>query len=240
MNEWHNDFLQKFDALQSNTIFCAWTGTNSMSAQRIQALWSIYSNTRCPVVFVNRQSLKCWEKTDSPFHPGYEYLSDTHKSDYLRCYLMHHFGGGWTDVKHTTADWRPLFAELRRSSALALGYQELADGIPHLDNPLGDELRKHHLKNIGLCAFIYKRYSNITYDWYRQVHVLMDHCFEELRANPATQPQEVLGMKLPNNTHSNYPLRWAQILGEILHPITFRNKEKLLHGNIAPLFHSYR
>ena len=240
MTSWQRDYLANFDGIQSNTIFCMWAGTNPMSAQRIQALWSIYNNTRCPIVFINHQSLRDWEKPEHPYHPAFEYLSDTHKSDYIRCYLMHHYGGGWTDIKHTSTDWRPHFATLKTSSALALGYQEIADGIPHIKGPLGDKLRANYKENIGLCAFIFKRYSTITYEWTEKLNSKLDSLLSRLREHPAATPQDQLGLKNPNGGISEYPIEWAGILGEIFHPITYENRTMILQSTIAPKFYAYR
>lgn len=217
-----------------------WAGTNPMSTQRIQALWSIYNNTRCPIVFINHQSLRDWEKPEHPYHPAFEYLSDTHKSDYIRCYLMHHYGGGWTDIKHTSTDWRPHFAALKASGALALGYQEIADGIPHIKSPLGDKLRANYKENIGLCAFIFKRKSLITQCWYEQLTHELDERAPELKKNPASHPQDQRDLILPTGKTSRYPVAWAEILGEIFHPIMYQHKKQIIQHPIQPQFYGYR
>ncbi len=217
-----------------------WAGTNAMSSQRIQALWSIYSNTRCPIVYINHQSLRDWEKPEYPYHPAFEYLSDTHKSDYMRCYLMHHYGGGWADIKHTSADWRPHFAELRRSNALALGYQEIPDGIPHIKGPLGDELRANYRQNIGLCAFILKSNSIITQNWLSQVHQRLNELLPRLKRHPAQHPQDHLGAILLEGTASHYPIMWAGILGEIFHPLLYQHRTSVIQRDLQPIFHGYR
>jgi hypothetical protein len=211
-----------------------------MSSQRIQALWSIYNNTRCPVVYINHQSLRDWEKPEYPYHPAFEYLSDTHKSDYIRCYLMHHYGGGWADIKHTSADWRPHFAKLRSSNALALGYQEIADGIPHIKGPLGDELRANHKQNIGLCAFIFKRDNKITANWLTSLHETLDLVYNDLKNNPATHPQDNTGTLLSCGRKSTYPISWSGILGDIFHPLMYKNRSQILQDHINPLFYGYR
>ena len=239
-------FLKNFDGLQNNTIFCMWTGTNPLSAQRINALWTIFNHTRCPVAYINHDSYKDWELTDHPFHAAFPYLSETHKSDYLRCYFMHHYGGGYSDLKLTHKSWVPLFEQLRKSSALALGYQEIAQGIPHVSGALGDEIRAHHHQLIGLCAFIFKKKSRLTKEWLDLTHQVLDSKLEALRMHPAKHPQDQFGVLIEGVLGSNsqypspYPLRWAEILGEIFHPLTYANKTDLLQGDIAPIFHSYR
>ncbi len=211
-----------------------------MSSQRINALWTIFNHTRCPVAYINHDSYKEWELKEHPFHPAFTYLSETHKSDYLRCYFMHHYGGGYTDLKLTHKSWIPLFEQLRCSNALALGYQEIALGIPHVSGALGDEIRAHHKELIGLCAFIFKKKSRLTESWLSLTHQVLDANLDALQKNPAKHPQDQFGVLFEDNLPSPYPLRWAQILGEIFHPLTYANKSDLLLADIAPIFHSYR
>jgi hypothetical protein len=153
---------------------------------------------------------------------------------------MHHYGGGWADIKHTNTDWRPHFAKLRSSNALALGYQEIADGIPHIKGPLGDELRANHKQNIGLCAFIFKRYSAMTHAWAQALDSKLDSLLDALHKNPATAPQDQLGLKKRDGSISTYPVEWAGILGEIFHPITYQHRDQIIQGDLAPLFYGYR
>jgi hypothetical protein len=153
---------------------------------------------------------------------------------------MHHYGGGWADIKHTSADWRPYFAKLRSSDALALGYQEIPDGIPHIKGPLGDELRENHKENIGLCAFILKRYSVITHEWAQTLNSKLDSLLNPLRENPATTPQDQLGLKKSDGSTSRYPVEWAGILGEIFHPITYQYRDLVLQAHIEPRLYGYR
>lgn len=49
---------------------------------------------------------------EEPIHKAFEFLSLIHKSDYLRCYLLYHYGGGYTDVKHLHTDLKPYFKRL--------------------------------------------------------------------------------------------------------------------------------
>ncbi len=236
----NRDFLSEFNGVQSNTIFCLWAGSNAMSPQRIQALWSIYNNTRCQIAFINSNSIRDWERPEYPFHPAFDDLSDTHKSDYLRCYLMHHYGGGWADIKHTSSDWRPSFRKLRQSDSLALGYQEIPEGIPHISGPLGDEIRLNYHSVIGLCAFIFKKQSEITLNWIKSTHQTLDIFETELKSHPAKHPQDQKNLLLPDGSRSRYPLEWATILGEIFHPIVYRSRERILQSKIMPALFGYR
>lgn len=234
------NYLYNFDGVKSRTIFCFWTGSEDMSANRIQALWSIFNQTGCSMTYINKINLKSWIKPGFELHPAYEYLSSTHKSDYLRCYFMHHYGGGYTDIKNTRVSWHPFFEKLETSYKYALGYSELAHGMPHLNGQLGDEIRAVHSQLIGLCAFIFKKNSHLTYEWLMSTHKLLDEKFILLKDNPAQHPLDQTNVILPDGKRSKYPLRWAELLGEIFHPLIYENRKYLILDDIAPIFSGYR
>ena len=231
---------EPFNGLASRTIFCLWTGPEVMSENRLKALWSILKNTGRPVAFITQDTLDYWILPDHPLHPAYPYLSSTHKSDYLRCYLMHYYGGGYTDIKLTTAQWAPFFSQLESSPELALGYTELAHGIPHLQGAQGDEIRAAHKDLIGLCSFIFKRQTILTTAWHDQVNAILDLKLSLLKEYPAQHPLDQIGIILPDGKPSLYPLRWAEILGEILHPLFYLHRDMLIKSPIQPIFREYR
>jgi hypothetical protein len=236
----HQTFLSDFDALRSRTVFCLWTGNELMSDNRLQAIWTIFSNTGCPVAFVNRHTLAEWIKPDFPLHPAFTYLSATHRADYLRCYLMHHYGGGYTDIKPTTKTWGRFFGEIEASDKLALGYTELPHGIPHVEGEFGDLLRKSHAELIGLCAFIFKKNTPLTGEWLAQTERLLDAKLALLQQHPAQHPLDQTDVVLANGEKSRYPLRWAELLGEIFHPLVYEYRRHLLQAPIEPAFGGYR
>ena len=159
-------FLRNFNGVHSRTLFCLWTGNELMSENRLKALWTIFKNTGRPVAFITKDTLPQWIHPEHPLHPAYEYLSSTHKSDYLRCYLMHLYGGGYADIKYTTVQWEPFFAQLETMvDQLALGYTELAHGMPHLLGAQGDQIRAAHQELIGLCALIFTPHTELTTAW---------------------------------------------------------------------------
>ena len=42
---------------------------------------------------------------EHPLHQSFNYLSETHKADYLRTYFMRFHGGGYSDIKKTSGSW---------------------------------------------------------------------------------------------------------------------------------------
>ena len=230
------------DGLAGNVIFCTWTGNNPMSSQRAEALMSIYKHTCCPILFLTQGNISEWEIATSPFHPAYPFLSETHKADYLRCYMMHHFGGGYTDLKVTHASWTSFFARLRQSrTAYGLGYQEIgANGVSPCGGALEQELRANYARLIGNCAYIFRKQTPFTTRWLGATHRLLDLKLDALQRHPAQHPLDQQGLILPDGKISLYPLRWQEILGELFHPLAYEFKDRLLQAEIAPRFWGYR
>ena len=231
-----------FDGVRGNVIFCAWTGSNPLTANRAEALLSIYRETGCPVMFLNNATLRRWEKPDAPFHPAFEFLSETHRADYLRCYLMHFYGGGYTDLKHTAKSWSAAFELLRASPrAVGIGYQELGpQSVAPCGEPLESILRENAAKLIGNCAYIFRKNSAFTTRWLAATHALLDGRLERLRAHPARHPMDQTGVQLPDGSVSAYPLRWTEMLGDIFHPLVYEFHDTLIQADLMPSFQNYR
>lgn len=231
-----------FDGVAGEAIFCTWTGTTPLTPQRAECLLSVYRETHCPVLLLTPANTSSWIKPDAPFHPAFPFLSEVHRADYLRVYLMHHWGGGYTDIKRTSASWRPHFAQLRAApDAFGLGYSEIGpQGVAHPPDTDGDEMKADAHRLIGNCAYIFRRNTAFTRRWLANTEAALDGKLAALRHHPAQHPADRLGITLPDGSTSQYPLRWAEVLGEIFHPLVHRDRDRFVHAEIAPQFHGYR
>jgi len=203
---------------------------------------SIFRDTGRPVMFVTDANVHEFEHPDSPFHPAIQYLSEVHKADYLRCYLMHHYGGGYTDVKPVLRPWSSFFRTLGDSDALALGYPEVsASAVAQLPGALGDALRQHYAELIGYCSMVFKRRTALTTQWMSATHAKLDLILEDLRAHPAQHPMDQRGVRLPSGAISEYPLQWTELGGNIFHPVILQYRDQVLKvPDITPQLHDYR
>jgi hypothetical protein len=207
-------------------IFVLWTGENQMGANRLKGLDSIIANNSS-VTLVTRNNLKDW--ICEPLHPGYEFLSDVHKSDYLRCYLMHFYGGGYMDVKCCERSWSATFAAFESSNMWACGYREVAPyHVAQCDNAAQRRLLEINYKRlIGMCAFIFKPNTPMTEEWYSKVWQKMDAKYDLLKATPGNV----------RGDNPGYPLRWTELLGDILHPLCLKYSQKIIQDDrIKPNF----
>jgi hypothetical protein len=222
-------------------VFTFWTGTNPITKNRIAALDNIRATVGVPVILITQNNLKEWIKENYPLHPAYNYLSSVHKADYLRCYFMYHYGGGYTDIKFQTGSWTESFNKLNNSpTSIAIGYKEINGGVAQVhDQKLYEEMRKVYYKLIGNCAYIFRRNTFFTKEWYNQTHKKLDEKFEELKKNPAKSHRDSKG-SLINNVFSKYPLEWSEILGRIFHPLVYKYNDQILQGLPTPIFKKYQ
>ena len=199
-----------------------------MSEQRMRCLNTMSEQTQCDVQLVTPDNLSSFLLPEHPLHPAYGYLSEVHKSDYLRTYFMHHYGGGYSDIKIQTGSWRSLFDSFLCSDAYILGYTEAKAG------DIAYQPVSHAWKElVGNGAYICKPYTPLTTEWYSEMMHLLDEKYEELRAHPATHARD------HTQLNTGYPLGWSELLGSIFHRVCYKYRDHIAHGLPAPLFYNY-
>lgn len=140
---------------------------------------------------------------------------------------MHHYGGGYTDIKENICDWRSYFNMLYDPDTWIIGYKEIGPhGVAILPGQFGKILRRRWDKLIGLDAFICKPKTCFTAEWYKKLHKTLDYYYDKLKENPATHPQERYDM-IVNGVKSEYPIPWTGILGNIFHPLCLIYNKKI-------------
>jgi len=210
-----------------NIIYCVWTGDNKMSSQREKCLEQLITTSNCEVILITKSNLHEYILHDHPFHPAYEYLSETHKCDYLRTYLMHFYGGGYSDIKKTTGSWNKSFEDLKNSNYWICGYEEIEGGVAYVPN-----IDKYK-ELVGNCAYICKPHTPLTSEWYNEMIALLDTKLEELKLNPSKHTRDC------KTSYSSYPIEWNEMLGRIFHKVTYKYKEYLLNTLPISIFYDY-
>ena len=211
--------------IEPKTIFCFWTGDTPMSDARRACLGTI-PNARIITPHLVSDLLL----PSAPLHAAYPYLSETHKADYLRTYFMHHYGGGYADIKHqgqgAQEGWSTAFQLLESDPAVwAVGYPESCPD--HIAHPA---YRAHWQDLIGNCAYVIRPNTPFTKEWYSQMLAFLDSVLPALQQNPARGPQDCA------EKGTGYPIEWNQMLGRIFHPLVYKYREHVRTGVPRPLF----
>ncbi len=212
------------------TIYTFWTGHNEMSQNRRNCLDQLPLVTEANVLLIDVNNYRDYILQIEPLHPAFEYLSETHKADYLRTYFMHFYGGGYTDIKYTTGSWKNSFDEMSNTSDKVIcGYKEIGPhGVPVM------ELREHWEDLIGGGCYICKPNSIFTQNWYSRMVEILDKKLDLLKANPSRYPQDC------SEDGQGYPLAWQEILGRIFHRVCYEERASISQSLPILLFHSYR
>ena len=214
--------------MNNKNIYVFWTGKNPMSKNRQDCLKQLIKVSQCNVILITPEELNKYILNEHPLHPSYYYLSEVHKSDYLRTYFMRFYGGGYSDIKKTTGSWVESFEILQKSDKWIIGYKEINGGVAyHPLNNKWDEL-------IGNGAYICKPNTPLVIEWYNEMIKLMDKKYNELKKNPATFPRD------KKELNNNYPIEWNEMLGRIFHRITYLYKDKMLRTLPISILKSYK
>lgn len=210
-----------------NRIFLFWTGENKMSDTREYCLKEFTRVCECNVVLVTIQNLNEYILPSAPLHPAYQYLSETHKADYLRTYFMNFYGGGYSDVKITTGSWVKCFDELNASDKWINGYEE--------NDVAYEPLRAFQHELVGNCSYICKKNTPLTEEWYNGMISLLDTKLERLKMYPSTFLQDCAEV-----SNGRYPIEWNEMLGRIFSRILWKYKDKIIIALPIPICQNYR
>lgn len=201
-------------------IWCFWVGDNPLTPARERGLASIRAlNPDLQVELVTPDRLPGFVLPRHPLHPGYEHLSYNHRSDYLRAYFLHHYGGGYADIKPLVAPWGPAFERLAASECWLLG-PPLAKAA-WAGNPSGRleaHLRRYYrLLPSGTMALAKSR-TLITSEWLREIERRLDYYLPALQESPGG----VWGQE------PSYPIDWMALQGNIFQPLCLKYRDHVL------------
>jgi hypothetical protein len=226
-------------------VFCFWMNDGELPEIRKKNLQLLSLNCGVPVELITKYNLNDWIIENEPLHPSFEFLSEVHKSDYLRCYFMHHYGGGYSDIKNVQGSWVGFFNFLVSTDKFdVIGYQEqhpdhIANTVLDDFEPFDNEvLKENYNLLIGCGAFICKPKTSFTEEWFELVNKKLSQYYDLLKSNPAQHPRD---HKKPNTiSPSNYPLYWSGILGNIFHPLCFKHRNRIMRELHYPIMSNYQ
>ena len=246
-----NHISYNSDIPAPEVIYCFWTGDNPLTENRKKGLKTLEKYAKIPIKLITPENLSEYIKPNFPLHKGYDLLSLTAKSDYLRCYFMHHHGGGYADIKPFNHSWKSAFAKLNKhKDKYIIGYPELLFAglapiedrflpnkslYPNYKNILDSEkklfqdLTKHTPLLIGNCAFVCKPYSPITSEWYKEIH----HRMDKLCEYTYIEREKTLNLK-------DITLPYFYLV-QVFHPIILKyHKHVLRDKKLLPILKNYR
>ena len=175
---------------------------------------------------------------EQPIHPAFNYLSANHKSDYVRAYMLYHYGGGYHDIKFREKSWENEWDKFQNKDIWMVGRRETYEDA--IGFPPGEEwLKKEFSKLITMGWIITRPKTEYLERLYNKIHEVLSSKLELLQKNPAICPRQTEQTDI-NNPEYLYPLRWLEIMGEIFHKLLLEFTDKIDYSLPDILYKNYK
>jgi LmbE family N-acetylglucosaminyl deacetylase len=204
-----------------------------MSDKRFNAFTNLVKNIGIPVILLTYKNMYSFEKPEFKINKSFEFLSGVHKSDYLRVYMLHHYGGSYHDIKHRKDSWK---YELEKDNwtldenIWIYGRQEKnenAIGYP----PGMKHIQKEYAKLVSMGYVICRKQTKYTEELLNNIEQILNKKYDELKKYPGYNSNGYYSTTPFDLTENNsYPLRWLEILGELSHPLMLKYCEHIKFG----------
>lgn len=204
-------------------IWCFWY-KGDMNDNRIRSLNYMKKHIGVPLCLITKDNLPEFILEGSPLHPAFEYLSDVHKSDYLRIYLLHHYGGGWHDIKPIQTSYHSAWSGFANPECYLVGKPEIKGGAAKVYDSAGRWMPSMWRDLVVTNRWVGRANTPFSQDMFRAINQLLDKNLEKLKKNPARHPYDkkrCLWKRLLRFELNDYPLAWT-VVGNIFHPLNYK------------------
>ncbi len=219
-------------------IWCYWEG-EEMSNNRLLSFNYLQQHIQVPVCLITPQNLAKFIKKEHPLPESYCNLSIVHRSDYIRAYLLHHYGGAWHDIKATKASYANVWKEFQDPNVWMIGRPEIPGGAAKVYTSDGKYVPGHYEKLIAVPSWVGRSQTQISKEILDNLEAILTMYTPQLKKFPAQHPREkrlisknflhriVLTMKFIYQGRSlHYPLHWT-LFGNVFHPVIMKYPEHI-------------
>lgn len=129
-----------------------------MNENRNRSLHLLGETAGVPVELVTEENMTEWVLHERPIPPDFSLLQPIQKADYLKAYLVCIHGGGYSDIKQTTASWEPAFQLIAAGEADVVGYP-----LQH----------RSHVASFGLPPTVQRKIALWNPKWWRRLRYML-------------------------------------------------------------------
>lgn len=221
------DTVRKINGVPE-VVFVCWFGT-TISNVRLRALNSLLTNLKVPYILITDENLELYAKN---LHFTWDSLAVNHKSDYLRAYLMHNYGGGYHDVKFRHDDWIGQWSAFEDDNVWIKSRREkyphwIGYDIDHSETKWIQQ-RFHELGTMGWC--ICRPKTDYTANLLAKIEHKLNLHSEKLKSHPAKNQTTYYSNNPFKKVTGNYPLRWLELMGEHFHLLMYKFRDHMVFG----------
>ena len=219
-------------------IYVCWFGGYNkklplMGYKRFLAFKSLVETISVPIILITNYNYESFIKEEYPLHESFKYLSGVHKSDYFRVYMLHHYGGGYHDVKWRDTGWEDEWKKdnwTKNGNIWMYGRRESNENA--IAYPPGKKyIQKEYNKLVTMGWIICKKKTKFTEDLINKVDNILTDNYDKLIKFPGVVSSGYYYQNPFDLVKENsYPLRWLEILGEVFHPLMLKYNDKIKFG----------
>jgi hypothetical protein len=206
-----------------------------MNENRLRSFEMMKSNLGVPLCLVTKDNLSEFILQEYPLHPAFQWLSDVHKSDYLRIYFLHHYGGGWHDIKPTMANFQKMWSEFANPEVYFVGRAEIKGGPAKVFDSEGNWMPDFWNDLVGCGWWIGRPNTPLSTEMCHKINELLDINYELLKRYPARSPfdkkkkSKFSWVPFITSKYKGYPLPWT-VFGNIFHPLNYKYRAHVMRN----------
>jgi hypothetical protein len=208
-------------------VWCFWY-QGEMNDNRKRSLEMMKLNLGVPVILITEENINEFVLSEHPLHPTFHWLSDVHKSDYMRIYLLHHYGGGWHDIKPTNVSFQSSWDWFADPHVYFVGRAEVKGGPAKVSDHEGRWMPDYWSDLVGCGWWIGRKNTPLSSEMYQSINRMLDNNYDALKKYPAKTPFDKRKIKRWHNwlpfrfiSRKGYPLPWT-VFGNIFHPLNYK------------------
>lgn len=207
-------------------VWCFWY-QGEMNENRKRSLEMMKLHLGVPIALITKENINEFILPDYPLHPAFHWLSDVHKSDYIRIYMLHHFGGGWHDIKPTNVSFQSSWDLFSDPNVYFVGRAEVKGGAAKVFDHEGRWIPNHWFDLVGCGWWIGRGNTPLSAEMFHGINQLLDNNYEALKKYPAKTPFDKKKKTQFNFfpfrfiSGKGYPLPWT-VFGNIFHPLNYK------------------
>lgn len=222
-------------------VWCYWEG-EEMNGNRKLSFEYLQKNIEVPLGLITPINLSSFIKDNHPLPKDFDKLSIVHRSDYIRTYLMHHYGGGWHDIKATEVSYKDVWQKFSNKNIWIIGKKEIKGGAAKTKDHKGRYIPDYYQDLIAVPTWVAKPNTELSKNLLLSLEKTIADNADLLNKYPAKHPRE---KKLPNSNFLkkginilkfiyqkrslNYPLEWT-LFGNAFHPLILEYKEHVSYN----------
>lgn len=214
-------------------VWCYWEGA-PMSGNRLVSFEYLQKNIQVPVCLLTPANIHQFIKPEHPFPNNYKDLSVVHRSDYVRAYMLYHYGGGWHDIKATEISYVDVWQEFADPNIWIIGKPEIAKGAANVYTAEGLYVPDRYDRLIAVPAWVGRPHTALAKAILDGIEHAISSNAAALTQYPAKHPREkkitttnmlkklfTQAKFLYQGRSTRYPLEWT-LFGNVFHPMILK------------------